>query len=90
MGGSSHQISKIDLYVKKRVVEDAIKLTKKSKDKLLETEKYGSLTRVYPLSEDSNAFKVWQTMQAARDVYYMLTVIKQKATITSSNFEKLF
>jgi hypothetical protein len=70
MGGSSRQVSKIDLYVKKRVVEDAIKIAKKPKDKIIEIEKYRSLNRVLPFSDEGEANEVWKTMQAAREIYY--------------------
>jgi hypothetical protein len=41
------------------------------------------------MDEGHDAYEVWQTLQAAREVYYSITVIKQKATINSSNYEKL-
>lgn len=48
-GGTAKSISKIDLYVKQRVLTDAIMLAKKSKTKIAETETFGSLERVVPI-----------------------------------------
>jgi hypothetical protein len=51
-GGMGKTLSQIDLYVKKTVLSDAIKLTKKSKDKILSTTEFKSLQRITPIEDD--------------------------------------
>jgi len=52
MGGGSRQISKIDMYVKKMVLEDAIKLSKKPLETIKEIDAFRSLRKVLPFDEE--------------------------------------
>ena len=63
-------------------------LAKKSKTKIAETETFGSLERVVPISEES-ALNVYDTLTSLRKLYFGIAAIKNKETINSSNFEKL-
>lgn len=56
MGGGTgtKKLSLIDLHVKKTVVQDAMKLAKKSKQKVYsETDQFRSLRKVYPIGDDN-------------------------------------
>ena len=89
-GGGLKTLSQIDLYVKKMVLEDTIILAKKSRETILSKDRYKSLFRIMPYGEASaKAGAVYETLSVARNLYYKLASIKSKATITSSNFEKL-
>ena len=48
-------VSQVDLYVKKRVMTDVLKLAFKSRnqDSIAEIDDFGSLERLYPLQDDS-------------------------------------
>jgi hypothetical protein len=89
-GGGLKTLSQIDLYVKKMVLEDTIILAKKSRETILSKDRYKSLFRIMPYGEASaKAAAVYETLSVARNLYYKVASIKSKATITSSNFEKL-
>lgn len=84
-------LSKIDLYVKQKVVTDAIMLAKKAKTKVLETEKFGSLERVLPIANpESPEGQVSATIICLRKLYYDLAPIKSKLSLNNSNFERLY
>ena len=68
-GGMGKSLSQIDLYVKKTVLSDAIKLTKKSKDKILSTTEFKSLQRIAPIEDDEEAKEVYECLNQARFIY---------------------
>jgi hypothetical protein len=89
-GGGLQTLSQIDFYVKKMVLEDSIKLAKKKKETIASIDKFNSLTRILPFLDNSSAASyLYQTLTKVRTAYLMLAPIKSKATLTSSNFEKI-
>jgi hypothetical protein len=50
-GGGIQTLSQIDLYVKKMVLLDTIVLAKKSKEAILDKERFNSLSRILPIVE---------------------------------------
>ena len=76
-GGVEKTISEIDLYVKKRVVGDSIKLVKKSKENTARRSEFRSLSRIYPNTDDESA-EVAVVLTDARKLFYHLALIKAK------------
>ncbi|CDW88877.1 zinc finger lsd1 subclass family protein [Stylonychia lemnae] len=87
-GGMGKSLSTVDLYVKKTIVGDTIKLTKKSDEALNETTQFRSLNRILPL-EEPEAAEVQETINKFRELYYQLAPVKSKVNMSSSNFEKI-
>ncbi len=54
-GGGIQTLSQIDLYVKKMVLLDTIVLAKKSKEAILDKERFNSLSRILPIVEGGAA-----------------------------------
>jgi hypothetical protein len=54
-GGGIQTLSQIDLYVKKMVLLDTIVLAKKSKEAILEKERFKSLSRILPIVDGGAA-----------------------------------
>ena len=80
-GGCGKSLSQVDLYVKKTIVGDALKLIRKSEDKITALNKFRSLTRVFPSESESN--QVMETLNKIRSVYYDIAAVKQKENISS-------
>ena len=53
---TDEDINMTDLYVKARVVGDAIKLAKKSNESVSTCEQFGSLKRIHPIQGDSSIY----------------------------------
>ena len=74
------------MYVKSRVVTDAILLAKKSFSAIEKTDQFGSLQRVHPFSVGE---EVYDSVQMLREIFYAIAPLKNKGVITAQNFEKL-
>lgn len=82
-------ISEVDLYVKKRVMTDAIKLAFKSRnhESIQDIDSYRSLERIFPLEQDSFS-QVYEGMTALRQFFAKLSG-RSEYTLKSSQFESL-
>jgi hypothetical protein len=81
-GGMGKTLSKIDVYVKKTIIGDSIRLAKKKSSVLSDIERFRSLEKIYPNTEDPSR-NVNDTLQTLRRVFYDLASLKQKSQITS-------
>lgn len=88
MGGGTgfKTLSQIDLYVKKTVVGDAIRLAMKKKETVAGLDQFRSLQS---LTFNEGAQSMFDCLMRIRELYYSIAPVKSKMSITSSNFEKL-
>jgi len=78
-------LSLVDEYVKQRIVGDSIKLAKK---RTALPASFGSLQQIYPTIEDETTHHKF--FRRIRELFYSVTTIKNKETISYSQFEKLY
>eukprot|EP00347_Sterkiella_histriomuscorum_P015864 403355394 len=87
-GGMGKSLSQIDLYVKKRVVGDSIKLSKKSSQQLRDLQEFRSLTKIYPDEQDESS-EVARLMNKLRQIYYEIApcgIIKASQEYQASQY----
>jgi len=70
------------------VATDAIRLARKSREALNEIEKFGCLERLHE-GPDANDGEIYTCMILLRQIFYSLTVIRNKAQVTLSQLQKL-
>jgi len=81
-------ISPVDQFVKEKVIEDSILITRKSVAKQLNTESYRTFTKVY----DTQTVDEFDEMNLFKDILYIfekLSGVRFKTHLTSSKFVKL-
>ena len=86
-------ICPVDFLVKSRLTRDTITLAKKSKETVVETEEYGSLTKIHPHCNKvstEGVVDILTTVLNLRQIFYQITPIKSKAAVTPQMFDKLF
>ena len=80
-------IDPVDLYVKQRVVTDAIKIAlTKSDNPQLNLPESGSLNLILP---NKDVHDVFETSELLKDIFFTLRSIKTPELMSSSDFEKL-
>ncbi len=78
-------ICPVDLHVKTRLVNDVIRLCKKSRESVQELSEYGSLTKIHPegIENAEDAVEIYPLIRNIRDIFYNITPIKNKKVVTS-------
>ena len=85
--GTKGVLSPIDLYVKSKVMEDAIMIVRKSAKKQLEMDSYGSYRKIF--NDDDDEIEGMELIHNVLDIYGSLSGCKFKEFLTSSKFAKL-
>ena len=87
---TDEDICEVDLYVKSRLVTDTIKLAKKDRSEHDEIGEFGCLSKIHPPDSLQGSVDIYDLVRDLRQLFYNLTPIKNKASITSQVFEKLY
>ena len=74
-------IDPCDLYVKGRVLADAIQIARQKTSKDLET--FNSLERILPAKNDPGASAMNELVVNIRELFYKLTPVKNKAALSN-------
>ena len=80
---TEEDICQVNLYIKKRIVEDTILLAAESD--LGAVNEMNSLTRIHPTDKS----EMYGILKDLRTIFLSLTPVKTKASITDQNFQKL-
>ena len=80
-------ICPVDLYVKSKVVSDAINLAWKVSTGEKDLTEFGSLSKIYPNVEDEEAAQISDITSGLSDMFCLLSNFRE--TISSTDFERL-
>ena len=80
---TEEDICQVNLYIKKRIVEDTILLAAESD--LEAVNEMNSLTRIHPTDKS----EIYGILKDLRTIFLSLTPVKTKASITDQNFQRL-
>ena len=91
---TDEDICQVDYFVKSRLTKDVILLAKKSKQAVIETTQFGTLTKIHPenhvVQTAETDVDIYNIVLKLRQIFYAITPIKNKATMTSQIFDKLY
>ena len=79
------EIDPVDMFVKTKVVSDAINLTREDD----RPEQFNSLQQIFPCPEDEQPYECNQIMETLKKAFYNLVPEDKLDHITTGQFQKL-